>query len=150
MARKKKRVKRRAKRKVRRPAATAGSPGLLAQLKAYHADLDARVSALQSEMEGVATAIGAMEGVAPRAGGAAVPGAARRGPRPAGTSLKDFIIKVLGRTSGPMTVKDLGAAILRAGYQTKSRNLGNQISMALAQLTRARKVKKVGRGMYKT
>ena len=41
------------------------------------------------------------------------------------------------------------AAILRAGYKTKSRNLGNQISMALAQLTRAKKVKKVGRGMYR-
>lgn len=150
MARKKKRVKRRVKRKVRRPAAMAGSPELLVQLKTYHDDLVARVSALQGEMEGVATAITAIEGVAPRFGRAPVPGAARRGPRPAGTSLKDFIIKVLGRTSGPMSVKHLGSAILRAGYQTKSRNLGNQISMALAQLTRARKVKKVGRGMYRT
>ena len=150
MARKTKRVKRRVKRKVGRPAAMTGSPGLLVQLKTYHDDLVARVSALRGEMEGVATAIAAMEGVAPRFGRVSVLGAARRGPRPAGTSLKDFIIKVLGSTSGPMSVKDLGAAILRAGYQTKSRNLGNQISMALAQLTRGRKVKKVGRGMYRT
>jgi hypothetical protein len=149
MARKKKRVKRRAKRKTGGRAAMIGSPGLLAQLKAYHGELDARVSTLQSEMEGVAAAIGAMEGVTPRAGRALVPGAARRGPRPAGTSLKDYIIKVLGRASRPMSVKDLGTAILNAGYQTRSRNLGNQISMALAQLTRARKVKKVGRGMYR-
>ena len=101
MARKKKRVKRRVKRKVGRRAAMAGSPGLLVQLKTYHNDLVARVSALQGEMEGVAAAIAAMEGVAPRLGRVSVPGAARRGPRPAGTSLKDFIIKVLGRTAGP-------------------------------------------------
>jgi hypothetical protein len=157
MAKKAKRAKGGARRKTKKraKARATGAPALLRELKAYHKDLAARCAGLQSEVDAVSSAICAMEGVRPvavsrpgprKATRAAV---ARRGPRPAGTSLKDYIVKVLGGSARPVSVADLSKGVVRAGYKTKSRNLGNQISMALAQLAKARKVKKHSRGMYK-
>ena len=144
-----------AKKAKRAKARATGAPGLLRELKAYHKNLAARCAGLQAEVDAVSSAIGAMEGVRPVAVSrpgprkAAKAPAARRGPRPTGTSLKDYIVKVLKGSAKPTSVGDLSKGVVRAGYKTKSRNLGNQISMALAQLAKARKVKKHSRGMYK-
>ena len=75
-------------------------------------------------------------------------GVARRGPRPAGTSLKDHLGKVLKASSKPIGVKDLTKKVVRGGYKTKSKNLPNQVSMALSQMVKSRQAKKVSRGLY--
>jgi hypothetical protein len=81
-------------------------------------------------------------------GSGAKAGVARRGPRPAGTSLKDHLEKALKASSKPIGVKDLTTKVVRGGYKTKSKNLPNQVSMALSQMVKSRQAKKVSRGLY--
>ena len=64
-------------------------------------------------------------------------------------SLKDYVVRVLGDAKEPMRVKDIENGIVSAGYTTKGKSLPNQVSMALADLAKTRKVKKVARGLYR-
>lgn len=118
---------------------------LVGGLKVYHRDLAAKLTSVQVEIDAVGRAIEAMGAAAPAAAAA---GGARRGPRARGGSLKDCIGKVLEGSSKAMTVAQLGQGVLRSGYKTKSKNLGNQISMALAQMAKKRQARKVARGLY--
>lgn len=45
-----------------------------------------------------------------------------------------------------MAVKDVTAAVVRAGYQTRNRTLGKSVGIALAQMPN---VTKLGRGTFK-
>ncbi|MCH7701424.1 MAG: hypothetical protein IID37_07025 [Planctomycetes bacterium] len=54
-------------------------------------------------------------------------------------------MKVLNRSSGSVAVKDLSARLKSVGYKTKSKSLGNQVTMALREMPG---VTKVGRGLY--
>jgi hypothetical protein len=72
----------------------------------------------------------------------------RRGPRPAGATLKEHIQKALASSGKPVSVRDLTTMVERGGYQTSSKNLANQIGMALMEMLRKREVKRPGRGMY--
>ena len=130
------------------PVGTTCASGLLADMKAYHQQLAGEITGIQAKMAAVATAIQTMSGAVCTAGPATKPVPGRRGPRPTGTSLKDFISSVLSSSPEPMAVKDLSTGVVRAGYETKSKNLGNQISMALMQMNRKKQVKKVARGLY--
>ena len=135
---------------------------LVREMNAYHKDLASQCAVLQAEMDGIGAALSAMgaAAAAPKRGpgrpkgskakkAPAAGGKSGRGRRPAGGSLKDFIVKVLKTSSGTISVKNIAGGVKRAGYKTKSQNLGNQVSMALIELVKARKVKKVGRGQYR-
>lgn len=143
------------------------SSRLSADLRAYYNDLTGRCNDIQHEMSAIAAALGALGGAVPSAAASGKPGkrgpgrppgsgagkhvragAVRRGPRPAGTSLKDHLDKALKASSKPIGVKELTSKVVRDGYKTKSKNLPNQVSMALSQMVKSRQAKKVARGMY--
>ena len=172
------RKKKRRRGRPRKSASARASSGLTSSrlasdLRAYHKDLSSRCDDIQQEMSAIADALGALGGAAPsaartRKAGKRGPGrpkgsgkrrgpgrpkgsgagVARRGPRPAGTSLKDHLGKVLKASSKPIGVKDLTKKVVRGGYKTKSKNLPNQVSMALSQMVKSRQAKKVSRGLY--
>jgi hypothetical protein len=152
----------RGKKKKKGPSAShAGSngSGLVAGMQAYHAQLASECNRLQSAMSALETAMSAM-GVGPvarasapakrgpgRPAGSGSSAAARPGPRPEGKSLKDYIGKALSG-GGVLSVKEITHKVQQAGYPTRSSNLANQISMALSQMQKAKKLRKVGRGQY--
>ena len=82
-----------------------------------------------------------------RSGNSGRSGKVRAGPgrRPPGTALVDYIRKVLTAAGGPMQLKDIGPAVVRAGYATNSANLALIISQRLPGM---KDVRKVGRGLY--
>lgn len=145
-----------------RPAAASdGAARIVADLRDYHSNLSSQCAAIEAEMQGIATAIDSISGAA--AGSAGAPrkrgrpakkgGSARRG-RPPGRksgkgpragSLPDFILRVLGQRKSALSLKDIAASVVKAGYKTKSRHLSTAVSNALPKI---RGVKKVGRGMY--
>jgi hypothetical protein len=61
-------------------------------------------------------------------------------------SLKDFIVRVLSAASGPMSVKDIAAGVLEAGYKSKNRTLAKSVGIALAQMP---EVARVRRGVFR-
>lgn len=132
---------------------------LVGQMHAYQESLAAQCGAIQVEMDAIGAALAAM-GSAGSVGSArtATPAPAkglkrqppgRRGPRPAGGSLKDYIVQVITAAGRDISVKEITSGVTQSGYQTSSKNLGNQVSMALIQLAKSRKAKKVGRGLYR-
>lgn len=54
-------------------------------------------------------------------------------------------MKVLNRSGGSVAVKSISARLKTVGYKTKSKSLGNQVTMALREMPG---VTKVGRGLY--
>ena len=122
---------------------------LVAEMRAYHDELTNRCAQLQAEMTAISSAMDAMASVGKVSFSSATP--ARRGRprgRVGGGSLKDFIGNVLGSSGSPMKLINITSGVTRAGYQSKSRNLSNQVSMALAEMTKNRRIRKVSRGMY--
>jgi len=125
---------------------TADARRLASDMKTYHQSLLAERNAIEQRIEAVGEAITAMGMQAPAVA------ATKRGPKRAraavaGTrpgSLKAYIGEVLSKTGGPVSVKDITQGVVRAGYKTKSKTLGNQVSAAIAEMN----VKKVGRGLY--
>jgi len=147
-----KRKKRVIKRKRVLKTASSDAGRLVTEMRGYHEQLAAKCASLQSEMQAVATAIEAMGAAVTTKTVRRAPAkasAVRRGPRPTGKSLKDYISQVLSSVARPMSVKDLSKRVVRSGYKTKSKSLGNQISMALAQMSKKKQVRKVSRGMYR-
>jgi len=134
-----------------------GSSRLLADMRAYHAQLAAQCASVEAEMSAISTAMRAM-GAVPQRSATARPSAARpargrggrpiRGPRGAGRSLKDYIAKVVSGSGQAMRLVDITNGVKKSGYQTSSKNLSNQVSMALADMARRKRVRKVARGMY--
>ena len=142
--RKARRVTRR--RKVRRTSRGAAAP-LVAQMAAYRDRLLAQQAGLQTEIDKLTEAMSTLGGTTTRRKAArrARPGPRRGAARVRAGSLKDFILKAM-RPGQVMAVKDIAAAVQRRGYTTKSHNFPNQVSNALAQIP---KVKKVSRGKFK-
>ena len=123
---------------------------LIADMRTYHSDLAAQCSRLQERMSALSGAIDTMAGLgAPTKGRRGPTSAATRGPRPAGGSLKEYITRVLGSAGSPLRLTDIAKGVKRAGYKTRSKNLPNQVSMALADLAKKRHIRKVSRGIYK-
>jgi hypothetical protein len=120
----------------------AGIAGVIRELSAYgdqvaaqRAEVDAQIAAV----EGALAALGAS------AGGAQVRASGRR-PSFRQGSLKDHIARVLGARRGPMSVKDITAAVRRAGYRSKNKTLDKSVGVALAEM---RQIVKVARGQYR-
>jgi len=144
-----------------RPATlSVGAQRAVGELNRYHNELSGRIAALEAEQAAIA---GALQVLSTRGGRAKTkakgkrkgragrpPGSksvARRGPRPEGKSLRDFVLKVV-KPSTPMSVKNIASAVKSAGYQTSSSNLPNQVSMLLATMVKQRQVRKLRRGQY--
>jgi len=148
-------------RQVRRSRQATGAVGggradrILKELTSYHDELASQCAALKEEMDAMAGAIQTLrrgKGGAPRSAsrpaGAARRSGAVRGPRGTGQSLKDYIAGVLGSSGSAMRLMDVAKAVVSAGYPTKSKNLLNQVNMAIADMKRKKLVRKVGRGLY--
>jgi hypothetical protein len=130
-------------------------------MRAYHNELSSRCAELQQEMDALSNAMNTMQGAGGvrGRGGRRSRGAARRrsapggrataGRRAEGQSLKDYIANVLSSAGAAMRMTDITKGVMAAGYPTRSRNLSNQVSMALAAMTRKRRIRKVGRGLYR-
>ena len=147
------RKKKKRGRKPGRPAASTGVDArrLAAEMKGYHRALLGQRNEIDQKINAVGQAITALAGSAPAATGAGGP--VKRGPgRPHGStsrklrpgSLKDHIHRVLVASSTPVSLKDLTKRVIRSGYKTKSKTLGNQVSAAVASM----RAKKAGRGLY--
>lgn len=132
----------------RRPA--AGAAGVMRQMRVYRQSLAARRAQLDSQIRGIDQALSALGASArPRTRRAArVRRAARgrRGARPRKGSLKDFIGNVLRVRKGPVAVKDVTAAVLKAGFKTKNKTLAKSVGIALSQMPG---VMKVSRGLFR-
>ncbi len=148
--------KRKAGRKPGRPATKAvavrstggnGVSGFLSDMQTYHANLTAQRDEIDGQITAIETAMSAM-------GGSSAP--ARRGPgRPKGSgggsgtgrpgSLKDMIIKVLGQRKQPLSPNQISAAVLKAGYKSRAKDLTKAVSNVLPDI---KKVKRIGFGSY--
>jgi len=129
----------------RQPAQTgAGLAGAVGQLRAYQDELAAQRTQLDAQLaavESALSALGATASVATRRVTTHGRGAgARQG------SLKDHIARVLGARSGPMAVKDVAAAVLKAGYKSRDKTLAHTVGKLLAAMPNTVRVE---RGQYR-
>ena len=153
MAKRKKTKRATRKRKVRglkSPIKTSGSTvdRVLASMSAYREELISQRSELEMQIESIENAMRQMGGAAVSArsrpsrgssnGAAAIPGI-RAG------SLKDHIVRVLRDNGGTMSIQEIVAGVLAAGYKTKSDDLTNAVNNALGQL---KMIRRVSRGQY--
>lgn len=133
-----------------RKAVSAGGAGVVASLQGARGELLAQRDALESQISALDAALAAFGAAAAgghsgrRAGGGGAAGASIKGVR--GGSLKEYLIRVLSAAGGEMSVKDITAGVLRAGYQTRNQTLAKSVGIALTQTPG---IKKVGRGKFK-
>lgn len=128
-------------------------------------NLQALLRHLLSERDAIGAKIAALESAIGAFG--AAPATVRRGPgrppgRPAtsaptarvkatpgrraeGQALKDFIVRVLQKGGGVMSVKDITNGVLDEGYPTRNQTLAKSVGIALTQLPN---VSKRGRGKF--
>lgn len=123
------------------------STRLLRDMRAYHGELLAQRASLDGQINAVATAMQALGVGGPKTRKRRV--YKKRG-RPAGKgvragSLKDYIVRVLRQTTRPMSPRDIGAGVVRAGFKTKAKDITKAVSNTLPQL---KGIKKMGFGMY--
>lgn len=138
-----KKVAKRARRRVVRPAA-AGPARAIHEIQAHRdrliaqrAKLDPQIAAVEGALRALGVALRPPAGRAVRVGGGGGP---RKG------SLKDCIRRVLSARKGPMAVKDVTAAVLKAGHKSKNKTLDKSVGTTLTQMP---KVVKVARGQYR-
>ncbi len=120
-----------------------GHPPVLARLRAcrdelaaQHAALDAQVAALD---QAIAALGGSVASVRVHRGG-------RRHPAFRAGTLPAYITQVLHAHRGPIAVKDVAAAVLKAGYKSRDKTLPKTVGKYMAAMPG---VQKVGRGVYR-
>lgn len=118
--------------------------GLLASLRAHRDRLADQRNETDNQMQAIDAALAALgesSSTAPRAD-------ARRkwGKGPRAGSLKDYVARVLRGLVNGKRVKDIAAAVKKAGYKSKSKTLDHAVSKALADM---KNVAKAGRGVYR-
>lgn len=160
MARTRKRTKRRGRTAARRTtAATRATTGrrldvdsalrnVLNELRAERDQLDRRIAAIEAALSPSAGRAATSTASAGARSAALPPGRKRMGHGYGGYrkgSVKEYILRVLEKASGPMQVKDIAAAVVRAGYKTRNQTLAKSVGLALASMP---EVEKVGRGAY--
>ncbi len=139
----------------RRPGSTAvlavgdvsftDSANLLSGIQAYHESLLARRDQIDREVSALGNALSALGSTQV---GSAKSVRQKRGRRGAGAregSLKDFILKVLGRRSTPVTPMEIAALVMRSGYKSRAKDLSTAVNSVLPEL---KAVKRVGFGLY--
>jgi hypothetical protein len=119
-------------------------------------DLRAREEALLNELTNVHEELEAIvDGAAPRvarAAKAAKPAKAvgkkrrgRRGHGPGGTTIAQAIEKVMREAGKPVGVPEITAALKKAKYPSKSKNLAKVVAM---NITKYKQFRRVDRGLY--
>ncbi len=130
------------------PAISGAPTEVIRTLMNYQAQLQADRDRVEAQLDALSRAIEAMGAVSTATRNSM--GARRRG-RPVGSGgkrkgkLADYIVKVLGQAKKPMKPREISAAVLKAGYPTKSKNLTRSVSNALPTI---KGIKKVGFGQY--
>jgi len=109
-----------------------------AKLIAQHAALGARLAALSQALEVLGAPSASKPARRRKSRGK------KRGLRKG--SLPDFIGRVLRQAKEAMSPRDIAARVVKAGYKSKSKNLTNMVSNALASLPG---VSRLGRGLYR-
>lgn len=137
-----------AKKAQKRAVARKGRPvskgfgGLLGQLRVHRNGLAAQINQLDVQIASIDGALAALGGGAPKRAGAR----RGRGKGPRAGSLEDYIGRLLrGRTKG-QSVKDITAAVRKAGYKTRNRTLDKSVGNTLASMKNA---VKVSRGVFR-
>lgn len=128
-------------------ASVGGRKEIIAKMKAHQSDLLAQRRSLTGQLDALARAIAAIDEATP-IGGTRSSGKKRGRPVKAvgrAGSLKSYIDIVLRESSKPMSLKDIGKRVKKAGYKTKAKDLTKAVSNALPGLKR---VKRVGYGKY--
>jgi hypothetical protein len=124
-----------------RRTAPVASP--IVHLQAYRNQLAAQRALVDEQIAAIERAL-AVLGVSAGAATARVVRAPRGSARRPG-SLKEFVERVLRGRRGPMSVKDVTAAVLKAGYETKNKTLDTSVQIALANMPN---VRRIARGQY--
>ena len=114
--------------------------GMLKALKDERKDLIKRISEIDAEL--AEYGFGIEKQSEPKA---SVPKPAIKPPR-AG-SLKAVILEVVGNS--PVNTAEVAAAVLEAGFKTKSKSYQQGVTLALSQLAKEGAVKKVKRGIWR-
>lgn len=123
------------------------SARLLSNMRVYRGKLLAQRASLDGQIDAVARAMQALGAGGPKTRKRRV--YKKRG-RPAASgaragSLKDYIVRVLHQTTRPMSPRDIGTGVIKAGFKTKARDIAKAVSNTLPQL---KGIKKMGFGMY--
>ena len=121
-------------------AAVRGLRAYQSQLVSGRDSLNERIAALDNALAHLGASLGE------RASSGTSDG---RGRRPRGSSLKEYVGKVLRANRRTMAVRDITRAVLKAGYQTKNATLDKSVGIALAEMVKAGQANKVGRGMFR-
>ena len=125
----------------------AGSEGIIEAMQAHYNELLTQRNAIDAQIDAFAIALETIGSTSPTNVSRLT--SKKRG-RPVGTvgrkgSLKSYIDRVFRETSKPMTLKDIGMRVKKAGFKTKSKDVTKAISNTLPGL---KKVKRVGYGLY--
>lgn len=135
---------------VKRPSTTpklGGADGLAAvvrNIQRHRSELAAQRVALDSQMAAIDHVLTVLGATAPARRSPS--GKGRRGASYRSGSLKLHIQEVLQAHGGPMAVKDITAAVRKAGYKTKNKTLDKSVGNALADM---RNVVRVSRGVFR-
>ena len=125
----------------------SGFKGIIEAMKAQQSELLVQRTSLDAQIDAFARAMEAIgiatpTGRTPRAGmgrGRAIEAVGKPG------SLKNYIVRVLRQSSKPMSLKDIGTRVKKAGFKTKTKDLTGAVSKTLPDL---KSVKRVGWGKY--
>ena len=120
-----------------------GIAAVVGGIQRYCAELAAQCAALGSRIAVVNQALAFLGAGTPVR--KASPGKGRRRAAYRPGSLKAHIQKVLQVHGRPLAVKDVTAAVRKAGYKSKNKTLDKSVGVALADM---RSVVKIGRGMF--
>lgn len=124
-----------------------GSEGIIHVMQAHHNELLVQRTLLDAQIDAFALAMETIGATALTI--VSRPTGKKRG-RPVGSvgkegSLKNYIDRVFRETSQPLSLKDIGTQVKKAGFKTKVKDVTKAISNTLPTL---KKVKRVGYGMY--
>ena len=122
--------------------AGSGLGGVLGRLKAYRDQLTDRRNEIDNRIQAIDAALAAL------GAGIARPVAVRRrrGKGRRSGSLKDHIARVLRGRSKGLSVKNIVAAVIKAGYESKDKNLDHAVGKALADMEN---ITRIERGVYR-
>jgi len=137
----------RAKTTKRESAGVVGSEGIIHVMEAHHSDLLAQRTSLDAQIDAIARAMKAIGATSPtkrkpqvgKKKGRPVAAVARKG------TLKDHIVRVLRKSSKPLSLEDIGTRVIKAGFKTKTKDIKRAVSNTIQDL---KMVKRPSRGKY--
>jgi hypothetical protein len=119
----------------------AGIAGAIRELGVFRNTLAAERDRIDVQIPVIAGVLSALDASA----SAALTHAAGQRPSARKGSLKEFIERVVRAHRGPMAVKDVTTAVLKAGYKSRDKTLRHSVHKLLAAMPH---VAKVARGQY--